>query len=167
MKKCYNNRKFQKTSRFKVLVSRMFAKKLDPQRYAETIEVFKKWDIDKDGEITLEEFRQGMKQTTKFSDDEIDRIFQSLDQDDNRSITLDELIISSAFDALVSADERLHSAFSDLDTDGDGLLSVEELRNALEKVDINHDLGRAESILAEIDNNNDKTIDVCYFLLFF
>ena len=162
-------RKFQKTNRFKLLVSRLFARKLDPQRYAETIESFKKWDTDGDGKITLEEFRKGMRQATKLTNFEIDRIFRELDQDDDRFITLDELIVSVAFDALVSVDERLANAFGELDKDGDGKIDISELKDAiadLQEKDEHHDLGRAESIVAEIDNNRDNQIDVCFFFLF-
>ena len=132
----FKDSQFKNTNRFKVIVSQLFAKKLDPQRTAETMEVFKKWDKNNDGVLTLEEFRAGMKEATRLSDDEIDKIFKELDQDDNRLITVDELIVSSAFAALVAVDERLFDAFSELDTDNDGFIEVNELKRAIKQLQL-------------------------------
>ena len=87
-----------------------------------------------DGELTLEEFRAGMKETTRLGDDDIDRIFKELDQDDNCIITVDELLVSSAFAALVAVDERLFDAFSEMDKDGDGFIEVKELKQAIKQL---------------------------------
>ena len=156
-------RNFNKTNRFKVVISRLFARHLEPQRYAKTVEVFKRWDKDGNGELSLQEFREGMKATTKLKESEIDQIFAHLDQDDNRTITIDELIVSSAFDALVAVDQRMFDAFSLLDG-GDGELELSELKKVLNDLKIK-DLGRAESILAEIDADANGKIDVCLYLL--
>ena len=160
----FKDSQFKNTTRFKVIVSQLFAKKLDPQRTAETMEVFKKWDKNKDGELTLEEFRAGMKEATRLGDDEIDRIFKELDQDDNRVITVDELIVSSAFAALVAVDERLFDAFSEMDKDGDGFIEVKELKQAIKQLKL-QDLGRAESIMDEIKTLKKGKINVCCIVI--
>ncbi|ETO05528.1 Protein kinase domain containing protein [Reticulomyxa filosa] len=127
--------------------------------------MFRKWDKDGNGEISLEEFREGMKATTKLGDEDIDRIFKNLDADDGRSITIDELVISSAYDALVAVDERLFDMFVEMDENGDGKLDSEELKHAMEKFGIaDVDLQRAELILKEIDENGDGKIDYEEFL---
>ncbi|ETO25860.1 hypothetical protein RFI_11279, partial [Reticulomyxa filosa] len=158
-------RNFQNTCQFKRIVARLFALHMDPHRYAQTLETFRKWDKDGNGEISLEEFREGMKATTKLDDEEIDRIFKNLDVDDGRSITIDELVISSAFDALVAVDERLYDLFVEMDENGDGKLDSQELKHAMEKFGANvADFKRVESILKEIDENGDGEIDYEEFL---
>ena len=143
---------FQGTCKFKYVVSRLFAAQMDAHRYAQTLEIFQRWDKDGDGEITLDEFREGMQTVTNLSEAQIDQIFKHLDADDSRTITIEELIISSAFDALVAADERIYDLFVSLDTNGDGRLDAEELKEAMTKFGMdNNEINRAESILHEID----------------
>eukprot|EP01084_Bolivina_argentea_P273943 466773_1 len=156
---------FDRTCKFKVIVSKLFSHKLDPTRYAQTLEVFKKWDVNNDGEITLEEFKIGMKQTTDLSDQEIQQIFSNLDSDDSRTITIDELIMSSAYNALVSVDERMYQTFCELDKDGDGQITIDELKKIISEKNIIDDIDiDIDDIIDEIDINGDGTIDYEEFL---
>eukprot|EP01083_Nonionella_stella_P000491 1390_1 len=159
---------FRGTCRFKMLISNLFSSKLDPTQYAATLEVFKKWDTDGDGEISLEEFKKGMKETTDLSDDEISAIFKNLDGDDSRTITFDELVISSAFNALVSVDERMFAMFSELDKDGDGIISIDELKTVIKRQEnygkIKSMAAEIDSIIGEIDIDGDGQIDYEEFL---
>ena len=155
---------FTGTCKFKLLVSKLFAKKLDPNTYNKTLEVFKKWDIDGDGEITLEEFKNGMKETTDLTDEQIGEIFKNLDSDDSRTITIDELVVSAAFNALVSVDERMHQAFCELDEDGNGTIELEELKKVIQDLDEAKEIENIDEIIAEIDINGDGEIDYEEFL---
>jgi len=155
---------FTGTCKFKLLVSKLFAKKIEPSTYAKTLEVFKKWDVDGDGEITLEEFKKGMKETTDLSEQQIEAIFANLDSDDSRTITIDELVISAAFNALVSVDERLHQAFSELDVDGDGIIELKELKQVIESLHETKQMENIDEIIAEVDVNGDGRIDYEEFL---
>lgn len=156
---------FRGTCKFKTLIAKMFAEKLDIHRYAQTLEVFTKWDIDGDGEITLEEFKKGMMECTNLEEKEINEIFANLDADKSRTITIDEFVFAASFNALVSVDERLYEAFASLDVDGNGTLSVLELRKAMKKtLAESGQTVNLDEIFDEIDINHDGEIDVCFVI---
>ena len=129
------------------------------------MEVFRKWDINNDGRLSLDEFRKGMQATTKLSEAEIDEIFHHLDNDDNREITIDEFVMSCAYDGLVAADDRLRAAFIEMDVNNDGKLDVDELKRAMSKFQM-QEIGRAESLIREIDTDGDGQIDVKFYVFF-
>eukprot|EP00483_Globobulimina_turgida_P012395 UN12418 len=107
-----------------------------------------------------------MQETTDLSEKEIQEIFSNLDQDDSRSITIDELIISSAYNALVSVDERMYATFAQFDKDGDGTITVDELKKIIAENNINADIASddIDSVIDEIDINGDGKIDYEEFL---
>jgi len=158
-------KQFNKTNKFKILISGLFVKEyIDPQRYFDTINIFKKFDTNNDGQITLNEFIIGMKSMTKLNVSEIEAIFNDLDKNDDLTITFDELLLSSALSALLNVDERLMDAFTKLDTNDDGIIDINEIKDAIKQQKYNIDENDLKEILDEVDINNDGKIDYQEFL---
>merc|ERR1719361_1143343 len=111
----------------------LFTQKIDADHRHEIKKFFQALDTNKDGSISMKEFKEGMRNTfhTKLSEEELEAIFRNVDIDDNRTITFDELLTITAHRMLVDEDERLFQAFQELDEDGDGLISKDELESAL------------------------------------
>ena len=167
--------KFQATSKFKVAVSNIFASHLD-QDHVETVKTFfKKLDKDGDGKLTLEEFIEGMKD--KFDNDELindaqlTKIFNNIDIDGSKTITIDELITICAHRALIDEDERLFETFRQIDENGDGLLTMEEIEKALKDFHKKHKGHNQKKVMQKVktafklaDVNDNGTIDYEAFL---
>merc|ERR1719361_1066082 len=111
----------------------LFTQKIDADHRHEIKKFFQALDTNKDGSISMKEFKEGMRNTfhTKLSEEQLEAIFRNVDIDDNRTITFDELLTITAHRMLVDEDERLFQAFQELDEDGDGLISKNELERAL------------------------------------
>ena len=123
-------KKFHHTSKFKVAISNLFVDHIDKDHIEEIRKFFDELDVNKDGAISLKEFKDGMlnKFNTDLDDEQLEQIFSNVDMDDDRQITFEELMTITAHRMLVDEDERLYQAFQDLDEDGDGLISAEELK---------------------------------------
>lgn len=62
---------------------------------------------------------------------------------------------------------RLHSIFTEIDTDGSGSIGVDELKGAFSKVGFRVTDREVLSLLAEVDKDNDQTVDFSEFCNFF
>ena len=136
---------------------------------------FEELDTNNDGTLSLKEFKEGMaKYHTDLDDDQLEQVFGNIDLDDSRGITFDEILSITSHRMLVDEDERLYQAFQDLDEDGNGLISQQELEKALKEFDKNNDghnrresrmmLTRFKSSFFGADKNNDGQIDYEEFL---
>ncbi|ETO09647.1 hypothetical protein RFI_27729, partial [Reticulomyxa filosa] len=128
---------------------------------------FSSLDENHDGVITLEEFKKGMKERDKrLTEAQIEKMFQNIDIDDSRGITLDELLTACANRALIAQDERLFRAFVDLDKDENGTLSKQELKDALIRIDpsFKDDQDLLSNAFTSADRNGDGKIDYEEFL---
>merc|ERR1719334_1434469 len=143
-------KKFHHTSKFKVEISNLFTQKIDSDHRHEIKKFFQALDTNKDGSISMKEFKEGMINTfhTALSEEQLEAIFRNVDIDDNRTITFDELLTITAHRMLVDEDERLFQAFQELDEDGDGLISKDELENALNEWEV--------LLRGEIDEEEDE-----------
>ena len=94
------------------------------------------------------------------NEEQITEIFKNLDADDSRAITIDELVVSAAFNAMVSVDQRMKKAFDELDQNGDGHIELAELKKVLTNLDETKEFENIDEIIAEIVVNGDGEIDV-------
>ena len=176
-------KKFHHTSKFKVAISNLFTHQIDEDHIEEMKKFFTELDENNDGAISLKEFKDGMmnKFNTELSDEQLEQIFSNVDIEDNRAITFNELLTITAHRMLVDEDERLYAAFTELDKDGDGLISKRELENAINDwEDVQNAKGkirkskhtrestqmlkRFESAFLLVDQNKDGQIDYEEFL---
>lgn len=138
------------------------------QRYNNINEVKKAFmniDIDHDGQIT----RQEMSASAKFNAQEVDAIFILGDVNGDSNIDLEEFIglmcptAAEAISKMTKAVRNMSEAqqlFRILDKDGDGMISMEEMRNCGQQFSAKE----IDAIFALGDVNNDGEIDVSEFV---
>ena len=128
--------KFSGECRFKVMISHLFSHQITSGQRNSIKKVWKMFDIDGDGKITLEEFKEIMKKFGNYGykDYQIETMFENLDIKDKHAIDLDSLIAAYSYQRLVAVDERMWEAFQILDVDGDGQITGKEIQAVLDQV---------------------------------
>ena len=128
--------------------------------------MFIKWDTNADGHISLEELKQNMAEITNiFELDEPD-IMQIMEQaDTNRDGQIDytEFLTAAFQKQTLLQEDNLRRAFNIFDIDGDGQISMDELKGGFGACsgleDSNQDQLWTE-IMSQADSNGDGFI--CY-----
>lgn len=122
-------------------------------------EAFKLFDCDRDGEITIEELGKVM-QTHGFhpTEEELRDMIRNVDTNANGAIDFNEFI-----DMMVKRDSRLEDdvihAFKVFDRDGDGFISVEELRLTMSNLGEALTEAEVKNMISEADLDGDGKIN--------
>jgi len=156
-------RGFKQKSNFSKRVAAFFNKKggLPDAKTKKLKEVIKSFDKNNDGKISKAEFGDGLKKFMAVEDHKvIDALFNDLDQDCSSYLEYDELLNAMILEHVQSEDERLYALFTEIDKNGDGKITVEEIRVAFDIEDIKV----AEDLLSQADKNKDGFIDYLEFL---
>jgi len=132
---------------------------------------FRKYDKNRDGGLSKSELSRMMMSTGhSFTDMEIDAIMNLGDRDGDGEIDLDEFMIlmtPSASETLSQIRQGITSIadvkglFKDIDVDGDGLLSKEEMLNS---PGCKFDKEQIEAIYELGDSNGDEVLDMGEFI---
>merc|ERR1712106_549276 len=130
---------------------------------------FKKFDINNDGHLDRNEFKQLVASCNGGSDQAADDLFKQGDSDGDGKLDYQELI-KLLYPASAQALEKLHKNFSNLnevkaafkkyDADGDGHVSKEELQQVMK----GFSAGEVESIFALGDKDQSGGIDIQEFI---
>ena len=117
-------------------------------------QLFNQLDQDKDGKITKAEINQG----AKSNDAEIvEKSFEEADIDDNKLIDYQEFMqIMVAF--MHKNKNNLQGIFNEFDKDGDGCITLDELKYAFSKVDPSATPSDIEAKFKSADINKDGKI---------
>jgi calcium-dependent protein kinase len=148
--------KFTKKSKFKrALLSFLVQKTSIQNKVNHFISVFKSMDVNGDGMLSSEEILEGLKSTGAVISNPI-QIIKSIDTDKSGVVSYSEFITALVDWEQELTEEKLKKAFMELDVNGDGLISIEEIANAIGK-----DVEDKELInfMKEADSNQDGSID--------
>ena len=156
---------YNKANHLKKLVLLFIASRIGDNEINNLKEAFKALDKDNDGQISLEEFKDGLKQlpNVKISDEKMVEYFDSIDTDKSGKIDYTEFIAATLSKKNDLQKEKLKEAFSMLDKNNDGKISKEDIKGILRlesKDQIITDL------MAKADTNKDGEIDYNEFLDF-
>ncbi|KAL3935778.1 MAG: hypothetical protein SGBAC_008767 [Bacillariaceae sp.] len=122
--------------------------------------IFFKFDITKNGEIGIVEFKEAMT-VYQYTDEELEFMFQALDLDCTGKVHYSEFLAGS-LEAHGNIDEsRIAEAFDRLDSDDSGFITAENLRDFIGH---NISLEYFYSIIEEADQTKNHKIDYQEFL---
>ena len=140
------------------------ASRLNENDVSNLREIFTSFDKNKDGHISLEELKNGLEKLNgkEIDNQEIEKIFLSLDTDKNGQIGYTEFLASIISERTYLNEERLYEAFVNLDKNGSGKISKDEIKTVIMKNNANDNC--VEKIIEKVDKNGDGVIDYNEFL---
>ncbi|RZB57341.1 Calmodulin-like protein 30 [Glycine soja] len=126
--------------------------------------VFDKFDTNKDGKITLEEYKAAMRTMGwGIEGTEADESFQVMDSDGDGFIDFKEFMDMFNVEETVKETE-IKSAFQVFDLNGDGKISAEELSQVLKSLGESCSLSACKKMVMGVDGNGDGFIDLNEFM---
>ncbi|XP_050378129.1 calmodulin-like protein 30 [Argentina anserina] len=126
--------------------------------------VFDKFDTNKDGKISREEYKSALKTLDKeMTEAEIAKTFKALDSDGDGSIDWKEFVEMFNMGADDAKKADIEGAFRMFDLDGNGKISAEELSLVLKKLGENCSLGACKKMVKGVDMDGDGLIDINEF----
>jgi calcium-dependent protein kinase len=158
MKKFHAERKLQQAA-LTYIVNHLLSK----EEKNELLELFQSFDKNGDGVLTKEEIFEGYKSILGEIEagKEVERIMTEIDLDKNGFIDYNEFVMAATNRQKVLNKEKLEATFKMFDKDGNGSISVEEIRSILGNNFT--DQKALEAIVNEVDSNGDGEISLSEF----
>ena len=152
-------------NKFKKMVFTFITSRLNDCEVKDIKNIFKEFDINNDGMINLEEFKEGLiKLNVETAAFDIENIFKEIDTDKNGVIDYTEFLTAAIEENKILREKRLYEAFEKFDVDNTGKIDKNDILNVL-KLERDFD-GKIEEMIREIDKNGDNAIDYREFLDF-
>lgn len=156
-------RQFSAMNKLKKVALNVIANNLSEEEIMGLKEMFKAMDKDNSGSITYDELREGLRNHgTNLPEHQVQELLEAADVDRNGTIDYKEFIAATMQLNKAQKEEHVFNAFQHFDADGSGYITKEELQNALEKEEVLLP-GEIESIISEIDTDNDGKINYSEF----
>ena len=131
--------RFSAQYQFKILTLRLFGNYVEPDKMKVLEQLWNKFDIDKDGSLTLAQFGSVMMEYENgYKDYQIEAMFEALDWNETQTINFNSLLCAFSCQRLLAFDERLWEAFARLDVDNDGYITKGEIKRVLAMVNPNY-----------------------------
>ena len=153
-------KEFSSFSMFKKVVIDMIAFSMNTKDLEDSTQWFKVIDKDNSGSISLQEFRDALKDRG-VKEDMISKVFDQIDQDHNGSITFSEFLAATLDKTKYLEGCRLTAVFQKLDTDHDGKISVSDLKDALGTW---YSVSEIESMIGDVQSDDGGTVDFHQFV---
>uniref|UniRef100_A0A803NKZ8 EF-hand domain-containing protein n=2 Tax=Cannabis sativa TaxID=3483 RepID=A0A803NKZ8_CANSA len=126
--------------------------------------VFDKFDSNKDGKISQQEYRSVLKALGKQNTAaEVSKIFQVADLDGDGFISFKEFVEAHKKGGGVRTTD-IHSAFRTFDVNGDGKISPEEVLNVLRRLGEHCSLDDCRRMVRAVDADGDGMVDMDEFM---
>ncbi|XP_027361038.1 calmodulin-like protein 1 [Abrus precatorius] len=125
--------------------------------------VFEKFDTNKDGKISLEEYKAAARALDRgIGDTEAVKAFKVMDSDGDGFIDFKEYMEMFNGEGKIKETE-IKNAFQVFDLNGDGKISAEELSQVLKRLGESCTLSACKKMVKGVDGNGDGLIDLNEF----
>jgi calcium-dependent protein kinase len=156
-------KQFSAMNKLKKVAIRVIAEFLSEEEIAGLREMFKMIDTDHSGAITFEELKSGLERVgSNLVESEIRQLMDAADVDQNGTIDYGEFLAATLHLNKIEREENLFAAFSWLDKDQSGYLTVDELQQACSQYNMGDT--SIEELIREVDQDNDGRIDYNEFV---
>lgn len=158
MKKFHAERKLQQAA-LTYIVNHLLSK----EEKNELLELFQSFDKNGDGVLSKEELIEGYKLSMDEDEaiKEVERIMSEIDIDKSGTIDYNEFLIAATNRQKVLNKEKLEQTFKMFDKDGNGSISLDEIRSIIGNSFTDQKI--LESIIKECDTNGDGEISMSEF----
>lgn len=132
--------------------------------FKELKEIFEEFDTNGDGTLSYEEVKAGFEKyysNQELANNELNEVIKKLDQDQNDCIEYEEFLRNIFNMQILLTKENLQLAFEAFDKDGNGVLTPDEIKDALGVLndeDEDHENVVLKRILDSMDANGDGSI---------
>ena len=153
-------------NKFKQAALQYIAGQMSDKEIASLSEIFNRLDTNGDGEVSFEEFKNGLQSLSTKAAGEVNDIFNKLDADKNGSISYTEFIAATMTQSMYLKEDKIFQAFKMFDKDGNGKITADEIKSVLGNDDAYKDVepGYFEKLVKECDLNGDGVIDYQEFI---
>ncbi|XP_056684699.1 calcium-dependent protein kinase 10 isoform X2 [Spinacia oleracea] len=152
-------KQFAGMNRFKKRALRVIAEHLTVEEVEIIRDMFILMDTDRDGKVTYEELRTGLKKVgSQLGEPEIKLLMEVADADGNGYLDYGEFVAVTIHLQKMENDEHFHRAFMYFDKDGSGYIDLDELRDALSDESAETDADVLTEIMREVDTDKDGRI---------
>mmetsp|Transcript_24291 Transcript_24291/g.46098 ORF Transcript_24291/g.46098 Transcript_24291/m.46098 type:complete len:523 (+) Transcript_24291:185-1753(+) len=156
-------KKFSGMNRLKKMALNVIAKNMSQHEIEGLSEMFKAFDRDNSGTITMQELKEGLKKMgNPLTEQEVDGVMAQIDIDGDGIISYDEFIAATMHMNKLNSEENLWKAFATFDADDSGFITPDELRDALIKHGM--DVEGMDDILNDVDQDGDGRINYDEFV---
>jgi len=155
-----NFKNYKNNNKIKKAVLTFIASRLKEDEIKSLRDIFMALDKNKDGTLTLEEVKEGVGKLGEKID--IEEIFKSIDTDKSGVINYTEFLASTIDQKIYLKEEKLYEAFKNFDKDGNGKISIDEVKNTLQAQ--NEEAKALEEMIKKYDINGDGEIDYNEFI---
>ncbi|CAE7529378.1 CPK2 [Symbiodinium sp. CCMP2456] len=164
-----NLRAFQNQHKMKKAALQIIAGQLSEEKIKALREIFVALDANGDGCLAADELRDGMAKASLgelMSKVDLDAIIEGVDADGSGMIDYTEFLAATLDRKCYLQEDVCYNAFSVFDQDGDGQITLEELKTILDNGNMDEALGSktSEDILKAVDANGDGSIDFQEFM---
>ncbi|KAM3276703.1 hypothetical protein ACQJBY_044851 [Aegilops geniculata] len=152
-------KQFSSMNKFKKKALGVVAKNLPAEDIENYTQMFQMIDKDKDGTLTLEELKEGLRiNGHAVPETEIQMLLEAGDIDGNGTLDTDEFVTVLLHIKKMSNEEYLPEAFKYFDKDGNGYIEMEELMEALGDDELGPDEQVIKYIIRDVDTDEDGRI---------
>lgn len=163
----HNLKSFRSKNKLKKAALNIIAGQMSESDIADLRETFKALDVNSDGFLTVTELRDGIEKAhLRRPLLDLDAVVEGVDADGSGLIDYTEFLAGTLDKRVYLQRDVCFSAFAVFDQDGDGKITLDELKQILENGSVDQviDGCHSEDLLQEVDQNGDGSIDFEEFM---